>query len=207
MKTFTAVLHVKNKTPLTVAELSGKVSTSMAANKALFSAPEPALEVLDTETDMLHAVIDAKDGSKIKNLDVKRQADVVYNLLKSLIAYVNKVAQGDQKTILLSGFDCNNEPVSHDVPGKAVIKRVEDGSVPNSARIYLESLINADRYKVEITTTPDDVNSWTTVLDYGGRNKLEIRNLPTKVDVYIRVCGGNRRGWGVPSELTIFVPR
>ena len=61
--------------------------------------------------------------------------------------------------ILLSGFDCNNEPVKHDNPGKAVIKRLEDGSVVCCVKIYLDALADADRYKVETTVKPDDPDS------------------------------------------------
>jgi len=34
-----------------------------------------------------------------------------------------------------------------------------------SAKIYAEKTDDADRYKVEVTTTPTDSESWKTVLD------------------------------------------
>ncbi|MBB3186319.1 hypothetical protein [Microbacter margulisiae] len=207
MKNYNAVLHLKSKDPLAVAQLSGKVSSAMAANKTVFPTPDPALEELDTETNKLNAGIEVKDGSKIKNVDIKNQAIIVYNLLKTEMIYVNKVAQGDQKTVLLSGFDCNNDPVPHSIPGKAVIRRMEDGSTACSAKIYVESLTNADRYKVEITTTPNDSKSWTTTLDYVSLNNLEIANLTRGEEIYIRVSGGNTHGWGMVSEPVSFMPR
>lgn len=207
MKSNTAVLHLKSKDPQKVYNLGGKVNTNMEANKAVFTSPDPTMEKLAAEILKLDTAIKAKDGSKVKAQAIIDQTDVVYNMLKSLIIYVNKVADGDIAVILLSGFDCNSEPVQHDIPGKALIKRIEDGSVSCSAKIYVETLYDADRYKVETTTTQDDAESWKTALDFGGLNKLEIRDLTAAQKIYIRVSGGNTHGWGSPSEPFAFIPR
>lgn len=207
MKRNTAVLHLKYKNSQNVYNLAGKVHTNIVANKSTFTSPDPTMEAFDTEVTKLGAAIQAKDGSKLKNQIIIDQTEVVYNMLKSVIMDVNKVANGDAAIILLSGFDCNNVPEEHDIPGKAVIKRVENGSVACSAKIYVEPLFDADRYKVEITTTPDDATSWKTVLDFGGLNKLEIMNLVYGQKIQIRVSGGNTHGWGSSSEPVSFIPQ
>jgi hypothetical protein len=74
-----------------------------------------------------------------------------------------------------------------------------------SAKIFLDAL--ADRYKVEITTTPNDPESWKTFIDFGGLNRLEIRDLVAAQKIYIRVSGGNTHGWGLPSEPMVCIPR
>jgi len=207
MKTNTAVLHLKGKNPQDVYNLGGKVSTNMVANKVTFPSPDPTMENFGTEVTKLDTSLKEKDGSKVKNQAVIDQVEVVYAMLKLLLTYVNKVADGDIAIILLSGFDCNNDPVAHDIPGKAVIKRIEDGSVPCSAKIFMDALSDADRYKVETTTTPDTADSWETEIDYGGLKKLEIRDLTAGQKIYIRVSGGNTHGWGTPSEPVAFIPR
>ena len=135
------------------------------------------------------------------------QTDIVYAMLKSLLIYVNKVANGDMTIILQSGFDCNNEPVQHDVPAKAVIKRIEDGSTPCSAKIFMDAVPDANRYKVETSTTPDDAESWETELDFGGLTRLEIKDMVAAQKIYIRVSAGNTHGWGPASEPVAFIPR
>lgn len=207
MKTNTAVLHLKSRDPQKIYNLGGKVYTSMFANQLIFRSPDPTIEGFGTEVTKLDAAIKAKDGSKIKTQLIIDQTDVVYGMLKSLLVSVNKVAAGDMAIILLSGFDCNNEPMQHDIPAKAVIKRIEDGSLACSAKIYMDALPNADRYKVETTTTPDDAESWETQIDFGGLKKLEIRDLVAAQKIYIRVSGGNTHGWGAPSEPMAFIPR
>ena len=207
MKTNAAVLHLKSKDPQDVYNLSDRVNTNLETNKSIFTNPNPTLAVFTAAIILLGANIRAKDGSKLKNVAIADQTDVVYNMLKLLLAYVNGVAGGDETIILLSGFDCNNEPINHDIPAKAVIKRVEDGSVPCSAKIYMNTLYNADRYKVEISTIPDDPDSWKTVIDFGGVNRLEIKDLVYGQKIHIRVSGGNTHGWGTPSEPVVFLPR
>lgn len=207
MKTNTAVLHLKSKDPQKVYNLAGKVYTSMFANQKIFQNTDPTIEGFGTEVTKLDTAIKARDGSKVKTQLVIDQTDVVYGMLKSLILSVNRIAAGDTAIILLSGFDCNNEPTQHDIPAKAVIKRIEDGSVACSAKIFMDALPDADRYKVETTTTPDDAESWETEIDFGGLKKLEIRDLEAAQKIYIRVSGGNTHGWGASSEPMAFIPR
>ena len=207
MKTNMAVLHLKNKDPQKVYNLAGKVSTNMVANKLVFPNPDPTMEAFGVEITKLDACIKAKDGSKQKNQALADQAEVVHGMLKSEIIYVNKVAGGDKTIILLSGFDCNEDSTVKDIPGKVLIKRIEDGSVSCSAKIYIEALADADRYKIETATALTEVTDWKTVLDFGALNKLEIRNLIRGREIYIRVTGGNTHGWGIPSEPVVFIPR
>jgi hypothetical protein len=207
MKIYTAVLHLRNKDYQSVLQLAGRVSINLAANKTLFPNPDPSLEVLDPEIEKLKIAINSKDGSKQKNQVVEDQANIVHGLLKSEVIHVNKMAKGDRNLILLSGFDSNADPTSRDIPAKAVIKRVEDGNVACSVKIYMDAVPDADRYKVEISTTPSDPTSWKTVLDFGVLNKMEIRDLIRGQEIFIRVTGGNSRGWGISSEPVSFIPR
>jgi hypothetical protein len=207
MRTNTAVLHLKSKEPQSVYNLAGRVNTNLVEHASVFPGVDPPVAEFGLEVSKLDTAIKAKDGSKVKNQAVIDQTNVVYSMLKLLVFYVNKVADGDMSIILLSGFDCNSDPVQHDIPAKAVIKRLEDGSVPCSVKIFMDALPNADRYKVEITSTPDDADSWVTVIDFGGLKKLEVKDLTAAQKIYVRVSGGNTHGWGVPSEPMAFIPR
>jgi hypothetical protein len=207
MGTSIAVLHLRYKDPRKVYNLAGRVCTNMLDAASVFPNPDPSMKVFVDETAKLGDVLNAKDGSKIKNQAIVDQTDVVFRMLKSLANYVNKVAGGDKGIIFLSGFDCNNERVAHSIPGRALIRRIDDGSVFCSAKIYLDRLYHANRFKVEITTTPDNAETWKIVLDFGGIDKLEVRDLAYGEKIYIRVSGGNTHGWGTPSEPIVFIPR
>lgn len=154
MKTNAAVLHLKSKDPQTTNTLCGHVTTTMAEQKAIFANPDPSLESINTENAKLGVLIATNDGTKVKHEAILVQQNVVLGLLKQLLFYVNKIAQGDKLIILSSGFDCNNDPVPlSSVPGRPVIRRVDDGSEPCSMKVYIEAVTDADRYKIEIAET------------------------------------------------------
>jgi hypothetical protein len=202
-----SALHVKPKEFTKVNQLGGKVHTGISENLNTFVTPDPSMETLDSENTKLLNLIHAKDGSKQKNQAVLEQSQVVFNLLKDLSIYVDKIADGDKAIILLSGFDFSEEASLHGIPGKVIIRRITDGATACSAKIYIETLSEADRYKVETTTTPNDASSWKTVLDPASSKNLEIEGLTRAQEIYIRVTGGNTHGWGIPSEYASFIPR
>lgn len=207
MKESLAVLHLRTKVPSKVFQLAGKVHLNMTTNVETFPQSDPTMEKLDAELTKLGDLLSSKDGRKVINQSIVDQTDVVHALLKNLCVYVNTVAKGDKMTIVLSGFDCSKDAATRPLPEKAVIKRIEDGRVRCSAKIHIYVLANANRYKVEITTDPNNPAGWRTVLDHGSLNTLEIGSLTYLQETYFRVTGGNTHGWGMPSEPVLFVPR
>ena len=207
MKESSAVLHLRTKNPTKVSLLADKVHAGISANTETFVYPDPGMDEFKTELKKLDGFIVAKDGSKLINQAIIDQTDVVYGLLKGLCFYVNKLAKGDKAIILLSGFDCSDQPAERPIPGKVVIRRVVDGKVPCSVKIYIERLPNADRYKVEISTDRNNPTLWRTVCDYASLNNLEARDLLRLEEISIRITGGNVHGWGISSEPIAFIPR
>jgi predicted RNA-binding protein with TRAM domain len=207
-KTFIAVLHLKTyRESVKVYQLAGRVITNCTNNQALFNDLMPSISDLNNENTKLDTLIRSKDGSKINNQAIEDQSLKVYGMLKDFLIFVNKVAQGDKATILLSGFDCNEEFTVHNIPEKPVIKRIEDGRTPNSAKIFVDAVTDADRYKVEINTIANDAAGWKTVLDPASIFTLEIANLSRGVEIWIRVTAGNCHGWGTASDAIGFIPR
>ena len=205
MKSFTAVLHCKVRDTEKLYQLARKVHTFLNTNQDIFTSPDPDLAKLLVELNKMKDCLNAKDGSKQKNLAIIDQTVVLCTLLKDYIVYVNKIAKGDRAIILLSGFDCNDEPAIREIPARALIKRIEDGSTPCSFKIYAERVNGADRYKVEIATNID--GPWTTVTDHASLRNMEMRDQIRGLTIYIRISGGNTLGWGPPSEPAAFMPR
>lgn len=203
---YKAVTRITSKSPETVFSLGGSLQNNITAHADVFKSPNPTMEILGGHLSDLNVAIKAKDGSKLRNQVIRDCTDVVFSDITELKLYVNTVAKGDRSIILMSGFDSNSEPVKHDIPGKAIIKRIEDGSKVNSAKIYIESLPDADRYKVEGSTSLQNP-AWTTLLDIGSSNKLELSDMERGEEIFLRVWGGNTHGWGLPSEPMAFIPR
>jgi len=205
MKSFTAVLHCKVRDTEKLYQLARKVHTFLNTNQDIFTDPDPDLAKLLVELNKMKDCLNAKDGSKQKNQAITDQTVVLCTLLKDYIVYVNKIAQGDRGIILLSGFDYNDEPAIREIPARALIKRIEDGSTPCSFKVYAERVDGADRYKVETATNID--GPWTTVTDHASLRNMEMRDQIRGLTIYIRISGGNTLGWGPPSEPVAFMPR
>ena len=207
-RTYEAVLHLRSSDDATgVSQLAGRVYTSLIANSAIYKTPDPAMPAFKIEIDKLDGTIKVRNGDSQKIQACIDQSRVVYDMLKGLTAYVDKVAKGDRATILLSGFDNNDDAENHGIPDKPVIKRIEDDDTPCSAKIFMDAVLYADRYKVEITYTPADATSWKTILDPVAIGRMKLKSLTRAKDVYIRVVAGNTHGWGTPSEAVMFLPR
>ncbi|MBP1640854.1 MAG: hypothetical protein H6Q17_2437 [Bacteroidetes bacterium] len=206
MKEVTAALHLKLTSTRDVRALAERVYACISANLSLFPESESVLPGFQVALDKLNALICAKDGSKIIYQAIADQTEVVHRILKMLSAIVNRAAQGDRATILLSGFDCSKEPKPRPKPEKCVIRRVDDGKKSGSIKIYLLPLAYADFYKVEIAF--DSTGEWNVADDYGSFKRLEIEGLERGREIFVRVSGGNTRGgWGEPSDPAAFIPR
>ena len=209
MKTsFFAVLHIgSSKDSKSVLLLAGRIMTALTVNKTIFPAPDPSLTEFTDAITLLDTYIKSRDGSERINQSILSQTQLVYDQLKQIATYVNKIAKGDKAIIILSGFDYDNESTEHGIPSKVIVKRVDDGSSEHSAKIFVIPESNADRYMVEITTTPNDAGSWKLVLNSVPSNKLEIPELVRGVEIFIRVTAGNTHGWGPHSDVISFIPR
>jgi len=209
MKTsFFAVLHIASSNDsMGVLLVGGRVLAALTTNQATFPGLIPTLDVFAKAYNLLDSSINSKDGSIKIKFEIEQQSEIVYNYLRDYCNYVNFMAKGDKAIILLSGFDTNNEATVHSIPDKTVIKRIENGKQEHSAKIYVIIDSNADRYNVEMTTTPGDPNSYKLVILSGSSSNLEINALMRGVEVFFRVTAGNTHGWGPHSDIVGFIPQ
>jgi len=209
MKTsFVAVLHIgSSKDSASIYVLGGRILTALLANQTIFPKPDPELEAFSDELKVLDSLMKAQDGSDRLVQALANQCELVYASIKSFCFYVNKVAKGDKTIIGLSGFDCKQEASEHPIPDKAIIKRIQDGSTEHSARIFVYVLDSADRYNAEMTTTPNNPDSWKLVLNAVSSKKLEISGLTRGQEVWFRITAGNTHGWGTHGDAVAFVPQ
>ena len=203
---YNAVMKITAKESQKVNNLGRKVIKKMGDNTTVYGTPSPALSVLSTENGVLTEKLASKDGSTEGNAAIEAQALIVFNILKDLIDYANPIASGDKVKVLMSGFSASAEPVTMPIPGKALIKRMEDGLAPLSAKIFVEPLLNAKFYRAETSLTPMDETSWKIALDMVSLFKMLLLDLTPDVKFYTRVTGGNIHGWGRPSEPVPFMP-
>jgi len=209
MKTsYYAVLHLNSsEDALSVLLVGGRVLLSLRTNSAKFPNPDPSLDEFAAALNLLDSNLKLNDGGNNVKFSIADESQTVYDYLKDYLSYVNKVAKGDRTIINLSGFDSNIDAVVHSIPLKTVIKRIVNGSTEHSAKIFVYPVDQADRYKVEVTTTPLDPKSFNLVINSVSRNNLEVPALVRAEETFMRVAAGNTHGWGPFSDFVGFVPQ
>lgn len=207
MRTSEAVLHLRVKEPVKVHYLSEHVLIKMTGSIDLFPDATDALVRMQVECKKLGELICTGEDTKLKREAMRAQTDIVWNLLRELLFYVNKAARGDKVIIFSSGFECRKETaLLTDVPAKPVIRRVSDGRSACSVKVYMAAVPYADRYKLEIATDASNP-VWVTCIDFANLNELEAKNQERGRELLVRVIAGNSRGWSDPSDPVSFIPR
>ena len=78
---------------------------NMSVN-ALFTSLKPMIDALKVANDDLSAAIaDAKVGGRATTIAKKESFDVVIDKMDELAIEVNRIAKGDEKIVLTSGFE------------------------------------------------------------------------------------------------------
>jgi hypothetical protein len=216
------VMHCMKKEYKKVFALGTRVNKGLGANSGIFINPDPLLSVLGPAVALLGTYTGAaKTGDHTAVATLHKQSELVYGYLSSEKAYVKKIANGDKTTILLSGFDSCEEAGPKVIPSKVIIKQVKEGPVTNSAKIMLasvtktttptartaSSVAKGNMFIVDMSTTPNDLNSYHDVLMETNSKKLVIPNLVPDVPVWFRVAARNSKGQGPWSEPFKFIPR
>jgi hypothetical protein len=191
-----------------VALIGRRVYNEMFANAGTFAEPDPSMADFKAALEELELLISKAEGGEHLAVEARnKMSESVYLMLKKLQAYVTKVADGERITILLSGFDANEEAAPHPVPEKVVVRSVDFGDVIHSARIRIETLKNVRTYKVEQSLTPSEENSWKLAVDNVSSRELNVKGLIRAQEIWFRVAAGNARGWGEWSEPVAFIAK
>ncbi|MBI3501446.1 MAG: fibronectin type III domain-containing protein [Bacteroidetes bacterium] len=212
---FFAVMHCTPKQFGKLFQLLNKVIGKLTANSNIYGNPDPSLGVLQNEVVPFEkAIADAKKGGSEATEARNKEALKVHGLLKEELTYVNKVAKNDKDTILLSGFDASEEPEPAEVPDAPVIKKIDDGDSPGTAKIFLAKTTSPLLTKkqkltfiIEMTTTVSDESSFKTVLLTHNSKKLIVPNLVRGQEVFIRISVMNARGQSNWSTVVSFISR
>ena len=191
-----------------VAFAGRRVHNEMLANQGTFPESFPLLPELNAELENLELLISKAEGGEHLSVESRNKvSESVYLMLKKLQAYVNKVADGDRVTILLSGFDANEEAARRPIPEKVVVRSVDFGDVIHSAKIRIEPLQNVRTFKVEKSLAPSDENTWKLAVDNVSSRELNVQGLIRAQEIWFRVAAGNARGWGEWSEPVSFIAK
>jgi hypothetical protein len=225
---FYAVLHCTVAQFVKVAALAQRVFDKITEFAALYTTPDPALNLLKIEIDKLNTLIGEAKGNSLKKAERDAQCEVVFDMLVKECKYANTVADGDKVKVLKSGFDADKTPESHGAPGTPVISSIVDGPELHSGKVKLAGpLPRGARYTVQTFEIPSNITPpippvpggppdpdfdpdelpWKEALESVSSRELVIPNLKKGKDTLVRVRAEDRSKKSNWSDMYLFMPR
>jgi hypothetical protein len=153
---------------------------------ALFTKPDVTLEEAKAAVDGLEAAYLAKkDGGHTATsamYDAEDNADYYFRII---VAYVNRIAWGNETAILSSGFNLAKQPSSIQKPILSVI----DGDNSGSVYLVARAIDKAGSYIWQMAKDklPDTEEGWTTI-GHTTQAYFQITNLTVTARYYFRVA-------------------
>ena len=203
-----AVILCSARAYVNLNKLALKVKNAMTLNATTFPGTAALVTQLGTDQATFAGYIaNAKGNTTVKN-QRNELAPIILADLQALLVPVNAVAKGNTAIIALSGFPTSADPTPQSIPAQVIIKRIVDGPITLSAKIFIESLKQPRlTYTVRTTTVAGaGVNdpSWKVVLQTTSMRKLIIPNLTHLQEIYVEVCASNAHGTGLYSDPMAF---
>jgi len=160
-----------------IAKLTGNV---------LFPKPDVTLEEAKAAVEALEAAaLATKDGSHTAvsaMYDAEENVDYYFRIL---VAYVNRIAWGNETAILSSGFHISRQSSSIQKPVLSVVDGDNSGSVYLQARAIDRA--GAYIWQMAKDKLPETEEGWTTV-GHSTHAYFQVTNLPIATKCYFRVA-------------------
>ncbi|MHB8261734.1 MAG: hypothetical protein ACYDCN_12385 [Bacteroidia bacterium] len=212
---FYCVMHCSAIQKKKLQTLLNKVIAGRTANASTFPLVEPAINLLQDEvTPFADAIANAKGGGLKETAACNKEAVKVHGLLKQGLPGVNKVADGDNATILLSGYDASKVAEPDTIPNEPVIKKIVEGPIHGSIKIELAKATSTLLVKkvkrtliVEMKLKSAAESEWKIVLLSGSKFKLIVPNLTKLVEQDFRVSAMNAKGTSKHSNVVSYAPQ
>ncbi|MDR3653536.1 MAG: hypothetical protein P4L34_11290 [Paludibacter sp.] len=155
-------------------------------DNATFPTPDVSLADAKTSVDKLEAsYIASKDGSHTAIAMLHANEAATDELFRTLAAYVERMAGGDESKILSAGFHVSKQPTSFQKPDLAVL----DGPNSGSVKLVAKAVDKAGSYIWQMVkgTLPADEKGWIT-LGYTTQANNEMDGLEVAAIYYFRVA-------------------
>jgi hypothetical protein len=205
-KKFFTVMHVSRNQYMKIINLGNKVVGFLTTNALMFPAITNDAAALKPEVELLEQYQGKVDGgSELDTANRDDQAKIVYDMLIENLPDVDKVADGDKPTILLSGYDASLEPQPKDLPGTPTITKITDGPVDHSAKVHLDNFEVGAFHIAEYRKVGEQ--DWKLGKQTRNSRDLIITGLVKAEEIEVRVADQNTAGKGTYTQPMTFLPR
>lgn len=124
-----------------------------------FPTPDVPLAEATASVDALEAaILAAANGDHVAIAAMHAQTELTDNLFRNLVAYVNRIADGDETKILSSGFHESMQPATANKP----VLAVNDGANSGSVQLVAKAVEKAGAYFWQYAkdSLPVNENDW-----------------------------------------------
>lgn len=130
-----------------------EIIDSIGTNTTVFVTPSPPLvDVQSAKDDLSKAYNAALDGGGTAKAEQRTANENLNNVLRPLRDYVNEVANGNEDTVFLSGFEASKIPSPIGPMPPVVIKSGKGGDGDGSVSLNWSVVYGAQNYVVEMST-------------------------------------------------------
>lgn len=189
------------------------VFDQMTENAATFPTPDVALATLQSKNDTLSDTAEAAEGGDHAKVAAMHNAEKDWDTTFDTEAYyVDRIANGDEATILLSGFHATKSETSPaTIPVVPEVKEPKVNPLPGSIHVEVEyekgvknllyfvsttnTPVNLDGNKFSMAQNPDVIAFVTD-----NHRKVDINDLTSGTTLYVSVAAQNTAGIGAPSS-------
>lgn len=185
------------------------VVSRMTSNVATFATPDVALSVITTLTNTLEsAASSAATGDHQKVADMHNAEKTWDTTMVTEAHYVDRIANGNTSTILMSGYEHTpSETVSTVNPPAPENIKIKVGNTSGSVHIECDPMHAVNGYIYIITnnsaainrnvnTFPMAVNSHIVAMVIDTHRKVDLTLLPSGTQLYLTIMAFNTAGIG-----------
>ncbi len=193
-------LDLNNLNAAKVAERLSIYKTMLTGNPD-FPTTSPSVAELDTALGQLTALmVSASNGDRLQiELRDQKQKECE-DMIRQLGYDIQHQSHGDSEKIHSAGFETRKGKSPSELPAQAQGLKAKLGVFPGTIKLRWRAVKLRSGYVVQMTTTPADSNSWSTI-HKGGKVTFEVTGLQPATVYYFRVFAFNSLGDGPVSDI------
>lgn len=187
------------------------VTEGLTTNSSVFTTPSPTILALGTATDDLDDAAAAAAGGDHAKVQIMYEKEAAWdNLYRQSAAYVNGIANGNEATILLSGFkSTKTERTPAQLPGAFVNFKAKPGNTPGSIAVECKAMKGVKSYvfivglagssgQIQIINGQIVANNFSGMFSLlvSNKRKVVFEGLPSRTDVTVIGYAVNTAGSG-----------
>jgi len=168
------------------------VIAKMTANVSVFTNPDQSMETANNSVDLLQAnYITASGGGHAAKVAMHASENAADEIFRELVAYVDRIAKGDESIILSSGFNTSKQPTPAQKPELTATSGANSGSVKLTAKAVKTAGSYIWQYAKD--TLPADDNGWT-MAGFSTQASNELTGLAVATKYYFRMAAITNTG-------------